>query len=405
MQAAKIFAYTVKDNQFTMPFLTAKRIHDGKGWLPENSAIEVAADGTVIAVLAYVPADAVHYDGILTPGFINVHCHLELSHMKGVVPEHTGLIPFLQNIPKHRNDFTDEEKSTARHEGYNELVKNGVVAVGDIANTTDTLDVRALDQLHCYTFVESIGFTEANAARSFGFAVQAYDAFAAQQIGTRQLKQSIVPHAPYSVSSALFQLIDKHRDGVVISIHNQESEEENKYYTAKEGNVQQLLHSLGIDDSLFKPSGRSSLQSYMEWLSPGHPFVFVHNTYTVRGDVHYIKQRIPQAYWCLCPNANLYIENRLPDIEMLLSEQVKLCVGTDSLASNHQLCILSELHSIKNHFPNISWETLISWATINGAEALQMQDTTGTISKGKQPGILQITGLEDHRNYKVNRII
>ena len=125
-----------------MPFLTAKRIHDGKGWLPENSAIEVAADGTVIAVLAYVPADAVHYDGILTPGFINVHCHLELSHMKGVVPEHTGLIPFLQNIPKHRNDFTDEEKSTARHEGYNELVKNGVVAVGDIANTTDTLDVR-----------------------------------------------------------------------------------------------------------------------------------------------------------------------------------------------------------------------------------------------------------------------
>src|ERR1700752_4673982 len=124
-----------------MPFITASRIHDGHTWLPEGTVIEVADDGSVVALHDHTMQDkATHYDGILSPGLVNAHCHLELSHMKGVVPQHTGLIPFLKTIPLHRNDRTEEQKKTARHEAYLELLRNGVVAVGDIANTTDTLD-------------------------------------------------------------------------------------------------------------------------------------------------------------------------------------------------------------------------------------------------------------------------
>jgi len=378
-----------------MRFLTAKKIHNGRGWLPEGSVIEVADDGAIISISNKPNKEAVFYGGILTPGFVNVHCHLELSHMKGLIPEHTGLIPFLKNIPLHRNDFTEEQKKAARHEGYHELLQNGVVAVGDIANTTDTLDVRALDQLHFYTFVESLGFNEANAQRSFNFAVETYNTFAAQQSGEKLLKQSIVPHAPYSVSSALFRLIDGHKEGVILTIHNQESEEENKYFKSKGGSVPELLHLLGIDDSLFTPSGRSSLQSYLAWLSPGHPMVFVHNTFTQRDDVRFAQKRCNEVFWCLCPNANRYIENRLPDIDMFLSEEATICIGTDSLASNHELSILSELHSIKNYFPHIDWETLITWGTWNGACALQLQNVVGAIEPGKKPGILHITGINE----------
>jgi len=386
-----------------MPFLTASKIHNGHHWLPQGSVIEVASDGTILSILDKAPADAIHYDGILAPGFVNVHCHLELSHMKGIVPEHTGLIPFLKTIPRHRNDFTDGQKKTARHNAYNELAQNGIVAIGDISNTTDTLDVRALGKMHFYTFVESIGFTEANAPRSFGFAQQAYDAFAAQSGAEMKLKQAIIPHAPYSVSSSLFRLINAHQQNAVISIHNQESEEENKYYLSKEGNVQDLLHTLGIDDSLFTPSGRTSLQSYLEWLSPAHPFIFVHNTFTKREDVKYAHNHLKEVYWCFCPNANLYIENTLPDIDMFISQGANICLGTDSLSSNHGLSILSEMQSIKKHYPHISWETLLAWSTINGAQALQMQDIVGTIEIGKKPGILQITGL-DNMDAMVKRI-
>ena len=376
-----------------MAFVTAKRIHNGVQWLPQGSVIEVADDGTITSISDGPHPDAVHYEGVLAPGFVNVHCHLELSHMKGVVPEHTGLIPFLKSIPKHRNDFTDEQKKTARHAAYNELLQNGVVAVGDIANTTETLDVRALGQLHYYSFVESLGFTEANAQRAFDYAIATYNTFAKQ--AGKHLKQAIIPHAPYSVSGSLFRLIDAHRGDAVISIHNQESEEENKFYTKKEGHVRDLLSTLGIDDSLFTPSGRTSLQSYLEWLSPTHPFIFVHNTYTRKEDVQFAHSRLHEVYWCLCPNANLYIENTLPDIDMFVSEVANICIGTDSLASNHQLSVLAELCAIRTRYPHLGWEALLNWGTHNGAKALGMLGDIGTIEVGKKPGLVHITGLDD----------
>src|SRR5688572_8446401 len=137
--------------------LTADKIHDGHRWLPEGTVIETGEDGTIIALHEnYTGSDTLHYDGVLVPGFVNVHCHLELSHMK-------GLIPFLQGVMAHRGAFTDEQRKAARHEAYHELLKNGIVAVGDIVNTTDTLELRLLDKMHLHSFAEAIGFTEAHA--------------------------------------------------------------------------------------------------------------------------------------------------------------------------------------------------------------------------------------------------
>ncbi len=377
-----------------MPLLTADKIHNGHSWLPSGSVIEVSDGGVILSITNGPNENAAFYEGVLAPGFVNTHCHLELSHMKGVVPQHTQLIPFLKNVVGRRNDFTEEQKKEARINGYNELVNNGVVAVGDIANTTDALDLRSLDKMHFYTFIESLGFSEQNAGVAFAYAVKTYETYAGQQPKQKRLKQAIVPHAPYSVSSSLFRLIDAHRNDVVISIHNQESKEEDRYYTTKEGDVGDLLVMLGIDDGFFNPTGRSSIQSYLEWMRPQHPFIFVHNTYTSQYDVQYAHSRLSDVFWCLCPNANLYIENALPDINMFIAEGANICIGTDSLASNTQLCILSELYSIKEHNPEIDWATLLKWGTLNGARALQMQDVVGSIEVGKTPGILQLTDLD-----------
>jgi aminodeoxyfutalosine deaminase len=389
-----------------MAFLTAKKIHNGQHWLPEGTVIEVDDNGTIVSIQNGANADAVFYDGVLAPGFVNAHCHMELSHMKGVVGEHTGLIPFLKNIPQHRNDFTDEQKKAARHKAHEELLQNGVVAIGDICNTADMVDVRALGKLHFYSFVEALGFNDAHAPGNFGYALNAYNAYTDQPGSETVLKQSVVPHAPYSVSSSLFRLIDAHKEGTLISIHNQESDDENLYYLSKEGGVPELLRIFGIDDTGFIPSGKSSLQTYLEWMSPEHPFIFVHNTVSKREDVRFARSRLKTAYWCLCPNANLYIENRLPDIDMLISEGANLCIGTDSLASNHQLCILSELYSIKKHFPHLEWELLLKWATQNGAKALQMYDVIGSIEPGKRPGIIQLMDIDvQGTEPSVNRIV
>ncbi len=387
--------------------LTASRIHNGYTWLPLGAVLEVADDGSIVAFHdSSRQEDAFWYDGILCPGFVNVHCHMELSHMKGAIPERTGLIPFLQRVTFHRNEFTEGQKAVARHAAYNELLQNGIVATGDIANGAETLDLRGLDKMHIHTFVECIGFTEEHAQQRFDFSEKIYRDFAAQQLKEKQLSQSIIPHAPYSLSAPLFRLIDAYDKDALISIHNQESIEETKFYTDKTGAVNNLLNGFNIDTTFFRPSGKSSLQTYLEYFSPSHPFIFVHNTYTTKEDIIFAQSRMPGTHWCLCPNANKYIENRLPDLDLLLQEARNICIGTDSLASNHQLCILSELYTIKQQYPGFDWGLLLRWGTLNGAAALQMQDKVGSIEPGKQPGILQITGLDDTASKpKVKRII
>ena len=375
--------------------ITAKQIHNGHRWLPEDTVIDLSETGHIKAIHnGDLKDEAVFYEGVLTPGFINMHCHLELSHMKGAIPELTGLIPFLQTIPRHRNDFTEDFKKDARHAAFHEMLKNGIVAVGDIANTTESLDLRYLDLMHFHTFVEAIGFSEINAQKSFSRSVHVFSEFAAQDAGEKTTRQSIVPHAPYSVSHSLFRMIDAHKKDAIISIHNQESKAEDEYYFIKHGPVNKLLHGLGIDDSFFKPSGKSSLQTYLEWLSSSHPFIFIHNTFTKRNDVEVAQSYLKNVHWCFCPNANMYIEHQLPDVEMFMQQHAHICIGTDSLASNHQLSVLAELQTLKKYFPALDWETLLTWGTHNGANALQMNDMLGSIEPGKKPGIIQIKNLE-----------
>lgn len=382
-------------------FITADTIHDGRNWLPTGSIIEAGADGTILAVHAAGSVEgATHYPGVICPGFVNAHCHLELSHLLGVIPEHTGLMEFLKRVVTRREGFTEDHKLEARHAAYRQLLDNGVVAVGDISNSSDTLDIRGLDQLHIHTFVECLGFTRQMAQQRFDYSKNVYDKFAAQLAGDKMLKQSIVPHAPYSVSEEVFRLIDAHMPGAVMSVHNQETDDENEYYLSKAGGIRGFLAVLGVDDSFFEATGKSSLQSYLQWLSGSRPLLLVHNTRAAGSDVAAARTYGNSVFWCLCPNANLYIENTLPDVPMFVREGVDLCIGTDSLSSNHRLSVLEELQTLHRHFPAIGWDELLRWATWNGARALQMDGVIGSIEPGKKPGLLC---LKDYS--EVTRII
>lgn len=389
-----------------MLYITAEKIHNGNQWLPAGSTLEVHEDGTIIAVHDHPVEHAVYYSGILTPGFVNAHCHLELSHMKGAIREHTGLVPFLQQVIRERNHYTEEQIKEARFQALVEMLDNGIVAVGDIANTNYAMDLRAMDKMHFCTFIEVLGFSEIVAGRSFGHALQVFHEYDAQKQGNFRLKQFITPHAPYSVSESLFRLIDGHKKDSIFCIHNQECLDEDLFYKDKTGRFREFLSSLGIDDSSFTPTGKSSIQSYLPWVSNDHPFIFVHNTVTQLADFQYVITHIRNAHWCLCPGANLYIENQLPDINMLYKEDAEICIGTDSLSSNHRLSIFNELLIIKAYFPHIPWEALIKWGTRNGAFALGLSDVIGTFEPGKKPGINNIKGiLEQDQPPAVTRIL
>lgn len=381
-----------------MNFISATRIHNGHQWLPEGSVIETDEEGTIYAIhqQGIIPAEKINfYEGILCPGFVNAHCHMELSHMKGVIGEGNQLVPFLQGVMTGRNGFSPEEKDAAIAEGIRSMRQNGIVAVGDIANGTDTLKYRQEAGFHIHTFIESMGFTETNIEARFAYSENVYRQFAEQRDSDCLLRQSIVPHAPYSVSGKLFSLINTFDQHALLSVHNQETQAENEFYQSKTGNMFDLYQTLHIDASFFTASGKTSLQTYLPELHQTHPILLVHNTFMNQADIDYLKTSGFDYHLCLCPNANWYIERRMPPVMLFLENNIPVCLGTDSLASNHDLSIWSEIKMLQQHFPQITLEQLLAWATYNGAKALQMEDTVGSLEPGKRPGIVHISKDEE----------
>jgi cytosine/adenosine deaminase-related metal-dependent hydrolase len=378
-----------------LKYYSASQIHDGKHWLPEDSIIAVSEDGVIAGILAsgdVSSEEIIHLEGILCPGFVNAHCHIELSHMKGAVEEGTGLVPFLQTVVLERNKFTEEDKEVGIRAALKEMSGNGIVAVGDIANGTDSLQYRTEADFHIHTFVEALGFSNENTEQRFAWPESVYRQFN-EQIPVKAsqiLRQSIVPHAPYSVSENMFRAIDGFDKNSLISIHNEETAAENEFYESKTGQMFELYETLKIDASFFQPSGKTSLQTYLPWFSKSHPLMLVHNTLMNTEDIEALKESGRDIYLCLCPNANWYIERMMPPVNLFVESGMHVCLGTDSYSSNHQLSIWAEIQTLQQHFPQLELETLLAWATYNGAKALHLEDKIGLIEKGKKPGLVHV---------------
>jgi len=373
---------------------TAAQVHDGFQWLPAGTTVCVNDAGFITQLLRKPLADTIHLEGVLCPGFVNAHCHLELSHLQGRVPERTGIVDFLIFVSTRRSEFDNLPKKVLLQQAWQQMKDNGIVAVGDIVNTTDTLPAREQQDILFHTFIEALGMVPERARQRLESCQELYSAFEKQDGPHRQ---SISPHAPYSVSTPLFQLIDEIGEQELLSIHNQEGRAEDQYFESGSGDMLRLFAALGLKDIGFVPSGKSSLETYGDWLHPSHPLLLVHNSVTQAAAVRYARQRFQNLWFCLCPNANLYIEGKLPDVPMLLQEGAQICIGTDSLASNHQLSVLAELSTLKKYFPELSWEVLLRWGTANGAAALQMQPLTGSFETGKKPGLLCLNGLAENQ--------
>ena len=324
------------------------------------------------------------YEGVIVPGFVNTHCHLELSHMKAKVDTGTGLIPFISSVVQFR-DIPMEEIQQAIERADQEMFEAGIVAVGDISNKLDTASTKEKSAIQYYSFVEMFDFLQDDNAKStFDGYMEVY---AGQSAGNGNRK-SVVPHAPYTVSPKLFELINTvNATDATVSIHNQETPHEDALFVDGSGDFPGFFAGFQVPMEHFKPNGKTSIHYAMEHMNPACRTLFVHNTLTSAADIAAAQAWSDQVYWATCPNANLYIENRLPNYQAFLDTNARLTIGTDSLTSNWQLSVLEEMKTIAKFQSYIPFETLIRWATLNGAEALGFADNLGSLEKGKSPGL------------------
>jgi cytosine/adenosine deaminase-related metal-dependent hydrolase len=194
------------------------------------------------------------------------------------------------------------------------------------------------------------------------------------------------------LSDQLLKKIFQFKQNRILTIHNQESQAEEDWIREKKGDMARLYRQLNTDVDFFKPSGNSSLRYLLNHYAGHQPLILVHNVLSSEEDIQHANEVFDKSdsslFYCICPNANMYINKMVPDMELFMKNKCKLVVGTDSLASNNKLNIFEEINTLQRKYPSIQQEQLLQWATINGAEALGISDVYGSFEKGKKPGIV-----------------
>lgn len=378
-----------------MRYISASIVVPVKGNFMRKGVVAIDKAGMIRGIYeetdpAIMDADKEFYEGVLIPGFVNAHCHIELSHMLGKTKKGTGLPTFLADVIKKRE--TKEKDILAKIAAADKMMyENGIQVVGDHVNTDLSVKTKSNSPIQYHTFVEVMAMTKediqtrVDKARDIEFYFDANHA-------------SITPHAPYSCSKELFKAFRKLvNEDNILSIHNQESNEENKLYRYKEGEFLQFYEEMGFNAEAFKAQARNSIQSYLAHLPKNNPLLLIHNTYTSLKDIDFIDRLDRDVYFCVCPKSNLYIEGKLPKILNFVPNQNRMIVGTDSLASNDTLDILEELKVISAHAKQLDFLQILQWATINGAEALGLADKFGSIEVGKTPGLVLLEGMNNLR--------
>lgn len=349
-------------------------IEDTKGDLKEKHSIEF-------------------YNGIIIPGFVNCHCHLELSHMKGYTAKGIGLGGFIQQIRSTR-DTNEKVLVSSVYSADNHMFDEGIVLCADVCNTSDSFNIKKESRIRYINLLEVFGLDPDKAGRRMDEINKV--AGTAREMN---LPFSVVPHSAYSMSLTLYRLLKSESlNNRVTSIHFMETAGEKIFLKNHTGPLMSSYERSGLIPSRFE-TAKSHADIVLNEITPSGNLILVHNTFADNSTIRKIKKR-ENLFWCLCPNSNIYIENKIPPLDLFIDEGCEIVIGTDSLASNENLSILEELKTLQFNFPDISIGDLVLWATLNGAKALGEEEQFGRIETGRKPGLLLLQDV-DLQNMKL----
>jgi aminodeoxyfutalosine deaminase len=375
-----------------MKYFSAQYIFTNTSGPIKRGIITTEDDGTIVSIenqagILSERHSVEFYNGIIVPGFINCHCHLELSYLKNEIPAKSGLADFLMKVNSIRNTLKKDIDQLIR-QADNEMFREGIVLCADICNTNITFSLKKESRIRYITLLEVFGIDPSRAENRMNEIL-----ILAKQAEEMALPHWIVPHAVYSISLPLLSLIRKYTSlNKISSIHFMESADEEILLKTHSGPLMDSYKKFlqPFSDLMI---ARDHTEAITREINSSGNLLLIHNTYVTKDQINKLKDR-PGLYWCLCPDSNLRIEQKMPPVDLLAEEGCNIVIGTDSLASNDSLSIIEELKTIQKYFPSLSLVTLIKWATFNGAMALGDEINTGSIEPGKKPGLVLLKNAD-----------
>ena len=354
-------------------------------------------DGTVVAV-GKCEEDEEVLKGALVPGFVNAHCHVELSHLYKKFRKGTGMAGFIDQINELRDWAGKEAKTALVKEWMDKMWADGVSAMADISNDDSSFDVKKSHNLYTRTFLEVFG-SEPEMCEGVMADVTALNKVA-DEAG---IDAAPTPHSCYTMSPQLLSAsAAAGLEKGFISYHSQESQEEEDLLRSGSGAMYENRKRSGM--STPPVTGESSLKYFIDRLADAAPapydqhILLVHNVCLAQEDIEAAKKVMNNVYWVVCPLSNIFIHNALPPIPLMRENGLAIALGTDSLSSNDDLDMVKEMYCLHKNFPEVPMSQLLEWACLNGAKFLKKDDVLGSLSVGKKPGVVLISNVDAEGN-------
>ncbi len=307
-------------------------------------------------------------DHLLLPGFVNAHCHLSLSALRGKVPKCDKFTDWVRLVIKENSRMPESDRVSALHAGARELLRSGVTTLADTLS-----EVELLSQYHDLpfrqvVFLEVLGFKGREADEILE---RAASFFSRQNSAGPLLKLGLAPHAPYSVSPALFQGLKKLAAGhhCLSSCHLAEFPEEVRFLEEGGGELEELLKERGSYDEDWAPPGKSPVR-YLDDLGVLDSMIGVHLSHSA-DDLEVLQSRNTRAVFC--PGSTRWFgRTRFMPVREMLDRSIPVGLGTDSLASNDALSFFHELRVADEMLRDVSRLEILKMATLGGAEVLDL---------------------------------
>lgn len=356
----------------------------------EGGVVTVADDGSVIDVSSGLHGD-VHVRGVLMPGLVNAHTHLELSALRGRVPGGGGFLAWVERLIGARLELQPDEEEAAIHSAVDALTASGTVAVGEVTNSLSAVHALADAKLAGCVFHEVFG----QDLKKLRDRVLGLESELEERVGawpSPDLSYAPAPHTLYTLHLDVVRMIleESHARGRRTSVHFLEHAAERRALEQGTGPINEWLAMRSrVDASTLSWPKKPALDVARDVGALSPDVILVHLTEARYDELAGIAAA--GAPVVLCPRSNLAIEGKLPPLLAVREAGIAAGLGTDSLASSPSLDVLAEAKALRDRFPTVAPLDLVRMATDGGARALGLP-RHGRIAKGTRPGLLAIEG-------------
>lgn len=356
------------------------------------SDVTVVVEGRRIqAARRAEPGDPPPVDGVVIPGLVNAHLHLELSGLAGRVEGGAGLVPWVRQVMKLREGHRASAEELA--EQARQLVASGTAAVCDISSDGQTAEILAEAGLSGVVQHEHLGLDRSRLGANLASIASSHRVL---ERGGARVEVRPAPHALYSTAPTLIRACMTVRADAPSSIHLAEDPAERELLQHREGPFARLLEELEVDWRWWDPPGPDPVSALRALGALGSRMLVVHGVDLKLRERAELAQS--GATLVLCPRSNRHIGRLIPEVPGLLRSGMRLALGSDSLASSDSLDVLGEVHLLLGTFPALDPAVLLRAATWGGAKALGLRHL-GRVDAGASPGLVQLgmDSLEDLR--------